>query len=411
MQKFSYNRIYAIGFGFLIISLAWEIYNAFMPLMLGEFTNSDMLIGMIMGIDNFANLLLIPIIAAWSDRVNSSFGKRIPFLMVGMPLAATFLILMPNYNSLLYLIMVDIGFLLSMTIFRAPTVSLMPDVTPSEKRSPANGIINFMGGVGALIAFFVMGSLYDTDQRLPFYITAGVMIVILILLIFVMKRFTSQNVSSQPSKSNESFTNIFRGVKEVIVSKDRSTLYLLLAIFFWFIGYSGVSSLFTRYGTQSLGLTGGQSTILLGFMSVSFLLFAIPSGFLGKKFGRTRIIQFGLVFMALALFGLFFFDTIPLIRMLLLVGGLSWAFINIHSYPMVVDLTTDAKIGLFTGIYYLFSSLSQMVGPTIIGLTMDLFGSEYMFLSATVSTLIALFFMTRVHRLHKNGTSVQNNLN
>lgn len=407
LQQFSYNRIFAIGLGFLIISIAWEIYNAFMPLMLGEFTDSDMLIGMIMGIDNFANLLLIPIIAAWSDRVSSSFGKRIPFLMVGMPLAAIFLLLMPSYNSLLYLILVDIGFLLSMTIFRAPTVSLMPDVTPSDKRSPANGIINFMGGVGALIAFFVMGTLYDMDQRLPFYITAGVMIVILVILTFVMKRVTAQNANSEQNESSESFTNIVKGVKDVFVSKDRSTLYLLMAIFFWFIGYSGVSALFTRYGTQTLGLTGGQSTILLGFMSVSFLLFAIPSGFLGKKFGRTRIIQFGLVFMALTLFGLFFFDALIWIRVLLLVGGLSWAFINIHSYPMVVDLTTNAKIGLFTGIYYLFSSLSQMIGPTIIGLTMDLFGSEYMFLSSALFTLVALFFMSRVHRLHKNGATVQ----
>lgn len=90
-------------------------------------------------------------------------------------------------------------------------------------------------------------------------------------------------------------------------------------------------------------------------------------------------------------------------RIFLLVGGLGWAFINIHSYPMVVDMTTDAKIGLFTGIYYLFSSLSQMIGPTIIGLFMDLFGGHYMFVSAMGFAIIALYFMVRVHRYQQRA--------
>lgn len=413
MQSFSYNRIFAIGLGFFIISVAWELYNTFMPVMLGEFIESNAVIGMIMGIDNFANLFLIPIMAAWSDRVNTSFGKRIPFLMVGMPLAALFLFLMPNYNSLLYLILVDIGFLLAMSLYRAPTVSLMPDVTPSDKRSPANGIINFMGGMGALIVFFVLGKLYDVDKRYPFYIASGAMLIILVILMIVIRNIIKRKAhvhAEESSEHNQSFKEILDGIKGIFVNKDRSALFLLLAIFFWFLAYSGVTSLFTRYSTTTLGLTEGQSAILLGFMSVSFLLFAIPSGFIGKKLGRARTIQIGLIFMTLALVGLFFFhdiESINWIRGLLLIGGLAWAFINIHSYPSVVDLTTAQKIGLFTGIYYVFSSLSQMVGPAIVGFFMDQFGNEYMFLSASFFAIIALLFMIPVHRKHKNDTLEQ----
>ena len=39
-----------------------------------------------------------------------------------------------------------------MSVFRAPTIALMPDLTPPGHRSRANGIINFMGGIGALLA-------------------------------------------------------------------------------------------------------------------------------------------------------------------------------------------------------------------------------------------------------------------
>jgi hypothetical protein len=42
--------------------------------------------------------------------------------------------------------------ILSIAIWRTPVVALMPDITPSGKRSQANGIINFMGGIGTIIA-------------------------------------------------------------------------------------------------------------------------------------------------------------------------------------------------------------------------------------------------------------------
>ena len=36
----------------------------------------------------------------------------------------------------------------------------MPDFTPPEKRSPANGVINLMGGVGSIFAFVVGSMIY-----------------------------------------------------------------------------------------------------------------------------------------------------------------------------------------------------------------------------------------------------------
>ena len=57
--------------------------------------------------------------------------------------------------------------LLSMAFWRTPVVALMPDLTPSEHRSQANGIINFMGGIGSIIAFLIGSKLYQTRSGLP----------------------------------------------------------------------------------------------------------------------------------------------------------------------------------------------------------------------------------------------------
>jgi hypothetical protein len=74
--------------------------------------------------------------------------------------------------------------------------------------------------------------------------------------------------------------------------------------------------------------------------------------------------------------------------LMLMFGGIGWAFVNINSLPMVVELTTAARIGTFTGLYYLFSTLSAIVGPNVNGWAITMSGDNY-----NVIMLIAPFFM------------------
>lgn len=398
MKQFSYGRIFAIGLGFFSISVAWQMYNAFMPLMLKDFIDSSAIRGLIMGLDNLANIFLLPLIGAFSDRIRTPYGKRLPFLMVGMPIAAIFLFMMPHYNSLWTLIAIDIGFLLAMTIFRAPTVSLMPDVTPSEKRSQANGIINFMGGLGVIAVGFGLAKIYDMNRPLSFYITGLVLITVLLLLVFALRKLISKEGASEEENARVKGEHILKGLSEILIKENRATLFLLLAIFFWFIGYSGVEAQLTTYGTENLGLSEGKAAGLFTMIGMAFLIFAIPSGFMAKVWGRTRTIQTGILGLLLVFISLFFIRDPLLVQIILFGGGISWALINIHSYPMVVDMTSEGKIGLYTGLYYLFSSVSQMSGPAILGGFMDQFGGRYLFAGAGISMLIALIFMYLFYR-------------
>ena len=68
---------------------------------------------------------------------------------------------------------------------------------------------------------------------------------------------------------------------------------------------------------------------------------------------------------------------VPVIGLFLMVAGVAWALININSLPMVVDMTTAARIGTYTGLYYLFSTLSAIVGPNINGWIIQFSGNNY----------------------------------
>ena len=102
--------------------------------------------------------------------------------------------------------------------------------------------------------------------------------------------------------------SIRKSVQSILQDPDRSTLYILLAIFFWFVGYQGVEATFSNYCVQFLGLEVSDASLILGFFALSFLAFAIPAGFIGTKIGKKKAILIGLagdtiVFIVLALIG------------------------------------------------------------------------------------------------------------
>ncbi|PMU46993.1 MFS transporter, partial [Pseudomonas sp. GP01-A3] len=67
-------------------------------------------------------------------------------------------------------------------------------------------------------------------------------------------------------------------------------LFLLLAILSWFIGFNGIETFFTRYGEVYLGIKVSAASFSFAFISLAFLIFAIPAGFIGTKIGKKKSI-------------------------------------------------------------------------------------------------------------------------
>lgn len=404
--RLNYGKTFLLGFGFFGVSVIWGVYNAFVPIFLADkFELSPVLIGFFMTLDNIAALFIQPPVGAWSDKLRSPLGRRIPFILVGAPITAVAFGLIPIAAVLPLFVACTSTLLLSAALWRTPVVALMPDITPSEFRSQANGIINFMGGIGTIVALQTGGILYKMSPNFPFWLGSGlVLVAALIVYLFIEEPKEYETTEEQPG--------MFASLKEVFSDPDKSALRILLAIFFWFIGFSAVETFFTLYAKNHLGLNEGDGATLLSVLPLFFVLSAIPSGFVAGKLGRRTTIATGLIIITIMLILLYITPAealltgiaplplvgIPLVeggaRMLtlagvfLILGGIGWAFININSLPMIVDLTSAARIGTFTGLYYLFSTLSAIVGPNMNGWAVQLTNGNY-----NIIMLIAPFFM------------------
>ncbi len=408
-MKFNYGKIFLLGFGFFGVSVIWGVYNAFVPIFLADkFHLSPFFIGFFMTLDNIAALFIQPPVGAWSDRLRTPIGRRMPFILIGAPLGALAFGFIPVAAVLPLFVAFTSTLLISMAMWRTPVVALMPDITPSDKRSQANGIINFMGGIGAIISFLGGSILYKMNPAFPFWMGSALVIVAAVLVfIFIKEPQDFDGTKKQPG--------MLESLKEVIADNDKSALRLLFAIFFWFLGYTAIEAFFTLYAKNQLGIDPSDGSRLLGHLSLFFVLFALLAGVIGARIGRRVTISIGIVIMGALLAGIYFtppatlttvigkapvLGTIPVISLFLMAAGAAWSLININSLPMVVDMTSTARAGTFTGLYYLFSTLSAIAGPNINGFLIEFTGNNYntIMLVSPVFMFIALWLMLGVKR-------------
>jgi len=420
-MRLDYKRTFLLGFGFFGVSVIWSIYNSFVPIFLKDYGLSLALVGFIMTLDNIIGIFVQPYIGQLSDHTRTRLGRRMPYILVGAPVAVVFFGLIPLIHTALggtptglALLMGAIVIMnLAMAIFRTPVVALMPDITPSEQRSKANGIINLMGGVGTTIAFG-MGILFAISRGLPFWVGALILLgceLVVLLTIREPREYTvATGEASKLPSFGESFRDLFRLLGEIVRAQEKSALFICLAIFAWFMGYNAIETFWTLYGRNYLfaaqvasgamtaDAAAGRASSMMIFISGAFLLFALPAGFVATRFGRKRTIMVGLAMLTTLWTGVRFFPNLPYVYATLILSGIGWALININSLPIVADLASDEKVGSYTGLYYFFSLLAASTSPTIVGFLMDVFGMEVMFLFTPAFMLLAFLLMLGVKR-------------
>ena len=430
-MKLDWKKTLLIGLGFFGISVIWQLYNTFVPIFLQVgganfqgtasvkgFGLTATTTGVIMGLDNLAAIFILPLVGIWSDRIRTPIGRRYPFILTAAPLAAVAFVLMPvastlikqtgqisaNGSAFALFIAGAVAMLLAMAVLRTPVVSLMPDLTPPALRSKANGIINFMGGVGFIVASFGLGSLFDVNPLFPFIGGSVILLGAVLALFLSVKEPRPEELAPEAEhevSDEEQALSALKQVKVIPAAYRRSLIFLLLAIFAWFVAYDGVSTFFSSYAVNVLGVTEGTASRIFTVAGAAFLVFAIPAGYIGERLGRKRTIIIGLGVFAALLFVGNFVNSVPVIVAVLGIGGIGWALVNINSLPMVVDTTDDARLlGTYTGLYYLASQTGSALAPLITGGIVDLLGQHYraIFLTGPAFFVVAIVCMSLVTR-------------
>ena len=76
--------------------------------------------------------------------------------------------------------------------------------------------------------------------------------------------------------------------------------------------------------------------------------------------------------------------------------GFAWAAIGVNSYPMVVEMASAGDVGKYTGLYYTFSMLAQVITPILSGLLLEHVSYRTLFPYSVFFCILAFITMTQV---------------
>ena len=101
---------------------------------------------------------------------------------------------------------------------------------------------------------------------------------------------------------------------------------------------------------------------------------------IGSVAGVPVVLVIGIVMLGTAFFaGIFFHSVSPLLYIFFALAGMGWAFINVNSYPMVVELSKGSDVGKYTGYYYTVSMTAQIFTPILSNILMEHVGYRTLF--------------------------------
>lgn len=447
-MKLNYKRVLLVGMAFFLISAFWQAYDAITPLILtNHFGLPQSISGAVMSIDNVLAVFLLPIFGAISDKKNTRFGKRTPFIFFGTIAAvisfigltfvdnyqlarvinagvpnlsedaireATIKLTLENPWPLVGFIATLLVVLISMATFRSPAVALMPDVTIKPLRSKANAIINLTGTAGGIIVL-VLGMVFATSKNLYMEYTGYVLAVCAVMLLgFVLflltvkeKKWAAEMEADTIKYGLDTPEETVATTKSGLTKSELSSLLLILAsVALWYIGYNSITSKYSVYATNILGFDYNFTLIVAQAAAV---ITYIPVGMIASKIGRRKTILAGVLILATAFtIGIFITPNTPEIIMypVFSLAGIGWATINVNSFPMVVELAKRGDTGKYTGYYYTASMAAQIVAPIFSGVLYDLLGMKYTFF--TFGAVFVLFsFITMFFVKHGDSKPIQ----
>ena len=314
--------------------------------------------------------------------------------------------------TLIFFVVLLLGVLVSMGIFRSPAVALMPDVTPKPLRSKGNAIINLMGSFGG-ITVLVMGMIFKTGNAknalmnyIPFFCTvAGIMIISLVVFRLTVKepawaldaqRIDEENDRELAKAAGEAAPETERTGK-LTRAERMSLIFILLSVALWYMGYNAVTSKYSVYASSVLDKDYNLTLIIA---QAAAIISYIPIGIISTKLGRKKTILAGVVMLAAA-FGAAGFmragSPTWLMNILFALAGIAWATINVNSFPMVVELASSGNVGKYTGYYYTASMAAQVITPILSGIFLDI---RFTTLFPYATVFVVLAFVTMLFVRH-----------
>jgi len=357
VYTFTYLGLFLVLFMPSLFSLAYKLSTL-------EQTGKEASLGLVIGIGALASLVLGPIFGVLSDATRLAWGRRRPFMVIGLAfsaIGATVIALAPN------VVVILVGWIIAQAGTSSMSAAMNP-VLPERVPQSQRGKLGALSGVAASIAGVtatLVGSLLVGNAFLLFLLPVAVFAVGMVLWLIVIP-----DAPAPPSIERRSVLDSLRSLL-FDPRKHKDFAWVWIGKFCLLVGTAFFSTYQLYFMLDRLGFTvrqaGAQLAIVGGIGILATMLFTIGGGLISDRLRRRKPFIYmaaGLIAVGMIIAGLAPNFLVYVVGGTLLAAG-TGAF-NSVDLALASDVLPDkTESGKWMSIYNLSGSLASAVGPVI----------------------------------------------
>ena len=342
-------------------------------------------------------IIVQPIAGAMSDRATLRWGRRRPFVAVGVAASIPFLIFIgvaPNYG----LLFVALVFLqIAANIAHGPYQGVIPDQVAPAHRGQASGFLGLANLIGTLAGAGVAGAWLSAGQLLPAMLTIVAVVSISSLVTWLVVRESSASSAMPP------FAGVIRELSQRLgeLSARPAFIWLMLSRLLFFMGLQAMDNFLQLFLRDGLGESDPElkTTGVLGVVLIVALLTSVPAGWAADRYGKLRLVALAAGLGGLSALLMMSAEAYVPVLIYAVFLGLAVGLFTAADWAVAIDLIPDKSApGLYMGLSNVATAGGDGLATLSAGIALDLVGFRGVFAMMALFFGLCLFVLIGVRR-------------
>jgi len=343
-----------------------------------------------------------PMIGALSDRTDSKWGRRLPWILWGaVPFGIFFFLqwVVPNFSDnpntnqwglFWYYVVISIFANIFYTIVNLPYTALTPELTQNyDERTSLNSFrfaFSISGSILSLIIALVLFGVFPNDPIKQYLLIGGVCAILAVLPLYwcvfgIRERVLEGEARRQANPPPPQTMSYWEQLK--VAFRNRPFLYVVGIYLCSWLAVQNTVAIIPYFVQNWMGLTEQDFTKVVIAVQVTGLVMLFVWTAVSKRVGKKAVYFMGMSVWVIAQIGLFLLQPGQVVGMYVLAVmagfGVSTAYLVPWSMiPDVIELdelnTGQRREGLFYGYMVLLQKLALAIGVFLVGQALQVSG-------------------------------------
>jgi maltose/moltooligosaccharide transporter len=376
---------------------AFYAFNNFvLPPILKSFGAPDLLIGLLSSTRSLEGAIIQPTIGAFSDRVWTRFGRRRPFIVIGIPLSAAFFLAGAFVDSLLPLAVVIFAFSIFFNIAVDPYTALLADIAPLDQRGWLSGLAVGVQLVSSVAFLVVIVAATSGGSGVPVWIYALVAVVLVasfgVTVVGVHEPHEGREEAVRPRLPLRVYVDA--------LFEQRQAMRYLGTLFVYQFGLNAILPYLVLFIVDDIHESQQIAFALSAGLLVVTALGAIVFGKLADRIGTRRVLAIGWGLLTLSAIGGVLVTTLTETLVVVVLAGIGNGAATAVTWPLLTALIPPEKTGVFAGLKAAAESIAIPLSIVVAAeVFLPNFGYRGIFAMLALSIGVALVLLVRFVRV------------